>query len=591
MHSLYKQMWGRLNPDEELYRVEAARYFHLAMRRFELLPNHPKGLEQLNLFDLAALDDPYLRQNIYYQRGHISGADLVERCSMKERQLQARCAGLLKVSRREIAVERGYDVLFKNDTAFTKLAQFYYETPIVFIHRTAQEFLLASTDGREILSHFQSSAKDDLSVQIDLMLARLLLFGMRDVDPHFAHDLSEFIRRLSDMDASVNKTVEMTTMMAKFLQRLHAMKRLADSDWFEEGKTLDNLLCDSQHFLLDPWNFSFSNQARSKRAVGEGVFFHYHWGFHWADDASPWNTIGGVQIWWRPQDLLGIVAHVGITQFLQAYLKEVDNGRDLADSYKNYLLLCTTTALDSDGLARISKQVDWLLESGADPNSRHHFTDSDSQATPMSTTPFLEFLKSWGDRRRSNTDSQWLEMIRTFVSKAADLQQRILVRGYEESVNRKQTTYGLVLEVNIADLLRWMSKVPLFRGLHALSGIGLERCPSHRKILYVSETRNRPFPVETWWQPSAVDSRLLLLALSNRRAEIDELQKRTKKIGHTEMKENREEFWDETVGSQINGVISRSTKIGGLDEMTAIFRQNGWLASEGHVAEPSRHFG
>lgn len=145
MMALYHSMWQKLGEDREWYSGTAALYFEIVLLSFGsggdlfLAKNH-----DISVFELTASTDIDV-QNSFIGKGEaMPVADLEERCSRTIQRLTVCCAGLLEVQKlEENSVFDSHDE--KYDSLWT-----YTTRGVVFIHRTALDFLTNTEEGKEI---------------------------------------------------------------------------------------------------------------------------------------------------------------------------------------------------------------------------------------------------------------------------------------------------------------------------------------------------------------------------------------------------------------------------------------------------------
>lgn len=174
---LYKDMWSRMNDDFEIYRKSAALYFKLVITNSA---EPPLIMGSLCVFDLllcssAAADD--ILDGTFLD---MPDNALSAQCEETEKQVQARCAGLLEL------VATGPDQYRKlrawDGDRYNSLVPYASKKKTFkFIHRSAYEFLGNTTEGRQILGYNCSS---DLELRCRLVKANMATCQLFDIARH-----------------------------------------------------------------------------------------------------------------------------------------------------------------------------------------------------------------------------------------------------------------------------------------------------------------------------------------------------------------------------------------------------------------------
>ncbi|KAK3317446.1 hypothetical protein B0T19DRAFT_292204 [Cercophora scortea] len=167
---LFKDMWRRLGEDAEFYRVTAAKYFNFVLQNGSMVDPRwtPTGQNGLRVLSLMIATDSQAGNVVLDPKGNFSDEYLIRKCETVVNHIQTRCAGLL---------ECGPGVDFDNGVSRT-LDDFNL-MQVRFIHRSARDFLISSTEGTEILSHDHSNADERLIqlLRVYLVLAYLYNAG------------------------------------------------------------------------------------------------------------------------------------------------------------------------------------------------------------------------------------------------------------------------------------------------------------------------------------------------------------------------------------------------------------------------------
>lgn len=160
LNDLYKDMWERLNDDTHLYRRSAALYFRLVIAAHHSQLSCAKdGLSTMEMM-LASVEDT---QHAFAKSPVISASHLREACDAFRARVEVRCAGLIGLYGWPTRY-RGYDLtdtevsLGETESALLEYAD--KRVGFRFIHRSAQDFLVDTVEGQDILKHEAMSSKD-----------------------------------------------------------------------------------------------------------------------------------------------------------------------------------------------------------------------------------------------------------------------------------------------------------------------------------------------------------------------------------------------------------------------------------------------
>lgn len=171
LEKLYADMWRRLNEDNPIYKRTAAKYFRLALQReprgsFEPDPSARESLTSLSLLTLTTSHTSKAEDLLLYGENKINMNDVLSLSRNTEHEVDTRCAGLLDVR------PNPYDYLrrtqkrvfnIKDKTEELEEVVPFLDREIVFIHRTAHDFLTDTEAGKAILQY-------DTSTQLELRL-------------------------------------------------------------------------------------------------------------------------------------------------------------------------------------------------------------------------------------------------------------------------------------------------------------------------------------------------------------------------------------------------------------------------------------
>jgi len=207
LHELFKEMWTRLGEDQQFYQVEASRYFNLALdsvkHNFEALP----FMGHLNILLMAIALDDWLKASRMGLEIRLDCEEIRRKCERTKNHVTTRCAGFLEChseTKRRITVSR---------SEYSSLIPL-FRTKVRFIHRSAFDFLLSTTEGKEILSLDQSTFANrwHSRLRANLTLAHFwtpFLRGNRCSRLSTCGSASEWLRSLSIF------TYELTTVPVK----------------------------------------------------------------------------------------------------------------------------------------------------------------------------------------------------------------------------------------------------------------------------------------------------------------------------------------------------------------------------------------
>jgi len=169
IHELYNHMWSRLNEDQEVYRAEAANHFQFVLHELKSRPYFGLTLFELMVAFEKSIDDQVLDED---------SSELIRLCRVVEKRLAVRCAGLLEING-ETGGTASDDTIASGesdqDTALSELKDLSRKLQISFIHRSAREFLLETDAGRQILCHCSKSYEERWSDLIRATMAQVIL--------------------------------------------------------------------------------------------------------------------------------------------------------------------------------------------------------------------------------------------------------------------------------------------------------------------------------------------------------------------------------------------------------------------------------
>ncbi|KAI8719792.1 NACHT domain-containing protein [Fusarium sp. LHS14.1] len=163
--ALYKDMWLRSNDDHGIYQETASWFFNIIFARQRMGKRLPcVKHESVSVFELMAATDPTVLEQFLDRGEELSPVDLDRRCSRIAKAVETRSAGLLVLSK-EPPLPRGrpgrYDTL-----------EYYANTTVGFIHRTAFEYLLHTQEGRGLWQTSEISTNEALTRLVRACLLR-----------------------------------------------------------------------------------------------------------------------------------------------------------------------------------------------------------------------------------------------------------------------------------------------------------------------------------------------------------------------------------------------------------------------------------
>lgn len=407
LESLYKDMWDRASKDNpDAYRRTAALYFRLMLLYTRGANKHLRIYgNNLSVFTMMLSTTENAEQTLNaapLSLNFVSERTLLQSCTEVERIAEIYCFGLLEVSDRE------HDEVIENMVSwyrgkYDKLLPYaQVRRALVFVHRTAVDFLVDTAQGKEILS-FDNTAESSHAfrlVKANLAHARMfcVFTGMdmtgRRSNPSLAstHFRSIDIVRRTYVNADEPVIADYVPIMIHF-QRL----------------------CDSEKV--------FAGVDSNETFVCSGVDFF---------KAAAWYTwrclnIFEDQIKALNKETLSEILHIFCSHFL-CYHANDDSG-----------------IFDGDAL----RLVRLLLTGGADPNwngttgfADVQWAEDDDKPYICRRTPFVAFLSralkhaqrdNYEARCRSGKElsrndlTDMLVTLQTFIRCGADLDEKVTI--------------------------------------------------------------------------------------------------------------------------------------------------------------------
>ncbi|KAH7013066.1 hypothetical protein EDB80DRAFT_570035, partial [Ilyonectria destructans] len=149
LEQLYANMWQKLNDNNSIYRETAARYFLYTLQGKGFIPMFPHNgiapeypeIQQPTLFQIACAESVETQDVLLVGTDSIDLTEVQRLCEKTKLDIQNRCAGLAVVGRANGPnLPKGTEDV--EDALFSRL---------VFIHRTAHDFLTDTEAGQAIL--------------------------------------------------------------------------------------------------------------------------------------------------------------------------------------------------------------------------------------------------------------------------------------------------------------------------------------------------------------------------------------------------------------------------------------------------------
>ncbi|KAL9615649.1 MAG: hypothetical protein Q9160_009355 [Pyrenula sp. 1 TL-2023] len=551
IHDLYREMWRRQNPDEEIYQEEAAMYFYMATQQPWGARRH-RGHSNFSVFDVMLASNQKIQNKILSKEEKVPLSELIELCNNTEERLAVRCAGLLQILNNHIGVDFEKDESDDEPVDDQTLWKYIKKHHISVIHRSVHDFLTGTPEGRQILSFFQPTREQWLRTSTRLNMDILLTLGWEN--GYYREDIIDDIRVIStwrDEDRSPpdDAIVEMTqTIVSCYAKALNLKKDKAALQW----------------------NFSLTKL--------EGYS----------------SLIGYIQLPFV--DTMGLVASLGIMPFMRSFVQQAGRGRKLRTEYIDYLLFCACTCgYPVDFRRSHSGFIPWLLNLEANPNKRQYYFSSlplrlgnEQRLAWVSTTPFLSFIelltRSTGNSEPEDISRALRSILHQLISAGANLREHTLtVLAWSGPVMTLAPRYRYPLEG--AEVLVEIQAGELLADF-------FERCnqppyPSDQSHRAINDTRKIRFVSKGGrvWQPSIEEAALILSACDRFVQSIQERMVTSTKdiLDDSELEQKRD--WDEHVEKIMVEVLPRCKEVNLADVRTWLV-ENGWLAPDGYVPSP-----
>lgn len=169
LEDIYRHMWKRQNKPVRLFEEEASLFFNICLMDLPSVVDVP-----LTLLHMVFVRPSNRHLTYEALTGQISD-DLEQACSRIQAQIKSRCVGLLEVV--ESSPTRETMQSFNHLCRYPALQRIHH-TRVVFVHRTARDFLLTSALGRSICSKTEHTV-----FQLRRLVCKAKLCATMVIDP------------------------------------------------------------------------------------------------------------------------------------------------------------------------------------------------------------------------------------------------------------------------------------------------------------------------------------------------------------------------------------------------------------------------
>ncbi|KAI8689233.1 NACHT domain-containing protein [Fusarium keratoplasticum] len=221
--ALYKDMWSRLNDDCGIYQKSSSWFFNIIFAAEYTVEErvHSRTLQCLkrgsvSVFELMAAADATVLDRFLDRGEEFSTAEIDKRCSHVARAVEIRSAGLLEVS---------------NELPRRNSMVHYAKMKVLFIHRTARDFLLENEDGRRLWQTSEISVNDARTRLIRACLLRCYVWPFpKDIKHLFRYsELSSFLLSVSrTVDKDGDPPEDLTSAIERAYETRRLWSRFAD---------------------------------------------------------------------------------------------------------------------------------------------------------------------------------------------------------------------------------------------------------------------------------------------------------------------------------------------------------------------------
>ncbi|EGU85092.1 hypothetical protein FOPG_12463 [Fusarium oxysporum f. sp. conglutinans race 2 54008] len=230
LENLYIDMWQRMNARSPVYQETARRYFRYVLQG----PGYPIvmgiGQEEIvfsqpGIVQIACAENLELQEKLLKGTGTIRPTEILRMCEDTTASIHNRCAGLLEVQLEE-HWRPVYEMLENNSNPFGK---------VVFIHRTAHDFLTDTEAGQGILG---CGPLSDFSLQTQLLngLICTAIFLEFALTPSYTSDV--IIMQIADFAYRWrNEGLQLATKLLDIVRPLYDRKsiRIYQDLWVPSG--------------------------------------------------------------------------------------------------------------------------------------------------------------------------------------------------------------------------------------------------------------------------------------------------------------------------------------------------------------------
>ena len=375
IEALYAQMLSNV---EVAYREEAAQLFHMALA----------GLSNSLLNVALSL------YNVFERRYEMSIQEALDLSCRTQQRIPTVCAGLLEVDLEDRNSKEGCGSVSMRDCLVTLPYRYadsseradisYYEryAHVVFIHRTAADFLRQSRQGQLFLENNNFLGFSLHSTYVRGLLAKLTLLGFPEkpsnADPYFdvidifTHGLDIYLQP----DGFVSKIAGefvlevMETVSLEEKRTATAQKSICD----DIDRTLANA------YMRDPVVSPLSHWSERWARVDQKPSISLR-GSRWSGKTSRPSSAGSFgstrsepTVWWNlPSDFLGVAASWGLYFYVLEILDLQQ--KHLDEKYASYLMCCSVyplldwrTSSNGRGCSATLNLLTKLLSVGGNPN-------------------------------------------------------------------------------------------------------------------------------------------------------------------------------------------------------------------------------
>ena len=548
--ALYSEMLSRQNPNEEMYREEAAMYFYMAVHAPAGAWNHRTNHVAWSVFDFMLARNRHVLERILETEENVSLSELVKLCDDTKERFTARCAGLLETSSspRE-----------KSVSDYEKIKSCVRSNHVTFIHRSAYDFIAKTPEGLQILDLYRPTLEESLFARVHSNMAILRILWWES-----GYDLEAIILDLSILSENtapwLYRYAETDDVVVKSMQTMISSYARVISP-------------NRKSKALDQWNFRLPDLTRRDRQFG-----HIY------------------------KDAMGLAASLGITAFIKSFVEQMGCGRKLRTDYASYLLLCAFVHPLAYTNFRPTNPnlVAWLLDQKADPNWRQHhkprktlFPNDFILITSMSSLFFhVTNCLDFGEP----SHPFWALNVHQMIIAGADMGETViwvLEPGRRLRSLLRYVAYPRNAEPDTAIFL----ELQLSSAVPILAHPDLSICPSGLAGGPHEDTRKvRFFATQgKFYQPDDIESGLTLAAYDGYVQKTEHLwaeiglryrQKYVSTVWRRTLKDlwNADVHqWNEHVKKTIDEVLPRCREMTEAD-MRTWFVENGWLAPEGSVS-------